>query len=78
MPTTSKPILITRAAPVTWAADSSLSSRRAYFRPSPFWGRLYWYACFPLHWFVFQGMARSLVRAAEREARPQPATIQPR
>ncbi len=45
----------------------------AYFRPSPFWGRLYWYACFPLHWFVFQGMARNIVRAAGRDARPEVA-----
>jgi uncharacterized protein YbjT (DUF2867 family) len=43
----------------------------AYFRPSPFWGRAYWYACLPLHWFVFQGMARGIVRAAERDARPR-------
>ncbi len=45
----------------------------AFFRPSPFWGRLYWYACFPLHWFVFQGMARSIVGAAARDARPEVA-----
>lgn len=37
----------------------------AYFRPSSFWGRAYWYACWPLHWFVFSGMARNIVRAAE-------------
>ena len=47
----------------------------AYFRPSPFWGRAYWYACFPLHWFVFQGMARSIVRAAERDFRPEEAAL---
>ena len=45
----------------------------AYFKPSPFWGKLYWYACFPLHWFVFSGMARSIVRAAERDAQPEVA-----
>ncbi len=47
----------------------------AYFRPSPFWGRAYWYACFPLHWFVFQGMARSIVRAAERDATIQAVPV---
>ena len=50
----------------------------AYFRPSPFWGRAYWYACFPLHWFVFSGMARAIVRAAERGvevAVPPPAPV---
>ncbi len=45
----------------------------AYFRPSPFWGRAYWYACLPLHWFVFQGMARGIIHAAERDAAPRPA-----
>ena len=44
----------------------------AYFQPSPFWGKAYWYACFPLHWFVFQGMARNITRAAERDARLTP------
>lgn len=46
----------------------------AYFKPSPFWGRAYWYACFPLHLFVFQGMARGIIRAAERGA-PRPAAV---
>ncbi len=50
----------------------------AYFKPSPFWGRAYWYACFPLHWFVFQGMARNIIQAAERDARPEPATLETR
>lgn len=38
----------------------------AYFRPMPFWGRLYWNLLYPLHWFIFRGMARGLARAAER------------
>jgi len=49
----------------------------AYFRPSPFWGRAYWYGCFPLHWFVFSGMARNIVRAAERDARPSALALEP-
>ncbi|WP_435009115.1 SDR family oxidoreductase [Tundrisphaera lichenicola] len=52
--------------------DRSELIQTAYFRPSPFWGKLYWYACFPLHWFVFSGMARNIVRAAERDAEPRP------
>ena len=48
----------------------------AYFKPSPFWGRLYWYACYPLHWFVFSGMAHSIVRAAEKDAKPAAAALQ--
>jgi uncharacterized protein YbjT (DUF2867 family) len=55
--------------------DHSELIQTAYFRPSPFWGRLYWYACFPLHWFVFSGMARNIVRAAETA--PRATTLQP-
>ncbi len=51
--------------------DQSELIQTAYFKPSPIWGKLYWYACFPLHWFVFSGMARNIVRAAERDARPE-------
>ena len=40
----------------------------AYFRPSPLWGRLYWYALYPLHNLIFRGMARNIARAAR--ARP--------
>ena len=56
--------------------DHSALTQTAYFRPSPFWGRAYWYACLPLHWFVFKGMAQSIIRAAERDAKtvePAPA-----
>jgi len=53
-------------------------TQTAYFRPSPFWGRAYWYACLPLHWFVFQGMARGIIHAAERDARPAAPALQAR
>ncbi len=32
----------------------------ATFRPRGVWGRLYWYAVTPLHWFVFQGMMKKV------------------
>lgn len=34
----------------------------ATFRPKGLWGRLYWYAVFPFHHFVFDGMADNLIR----------------
>jgi uncharacterized protein YbjT (DUF2867 family) len=37
----------------------------AYFRPRGLFGRLYWYAMLPFHGFIFGGMARKIVRAAE-------------
>ncbi|CAN5909406.1 SDR family oxidoreductase [soil metagenome] len=40
----------------------------AFFRPSPFWGRLYWNLCYPFHIFIFSGMARSIARAAKSAA----------
>lgn len=29
----------------------------AVFRPKGFWGRIYWYGCFPFHWWIFKRMA---------------------
>jgi len=36
----------------------------ATFRPVGLMGRLYWYAVYPLHGFIFKGMLRNLVSAA--------------
>ncbi|WP_316746543.1 SDR family oxidoreductase [Pedobacter gandavensis] len=35
-------------------------SQIATFRPSGLWGRVYWYAMFPFHIFIFNGMARRI------------------
>ncbi|WP_342329766.1 SDR family oxidoreductase [Pedobacter sp. FW305-3-2-15-E-R2A2] len=35
-------------------------SQIATFRPSGLWGRVYWYAMFPFHLFLFKGMARQI------------------
>jgi len=34
----------------------------ATFRPKGLAGRLYWYSVMPFHFFVFDGMARNIVR----------------
>ncbi|MEY3368846.1 MAG: hypothetical protein RI973_2001 [Bacteroidota bacterium] len=34
----------------------------ATFRPKGVWGRIYWYAVTPLHYFVFNGMIRNIVK----------------
>jgi len=34
----------------------------ATFRPRGLFGRLYWYAVTPFHWFVFKGMANRIVK----------------
>jgi len=36
-------------------------SQIATFRPNGLWGRLYWYAMFPFHFFIFKGMANQVV-----------------
>ncbi len=45
--------------------DRSVLFQKAYFKPMPFWGTLYWYAVLPTHHFVFNGMANGIIRAAE-------------
>lgn len=37
-------------------------SQIATFRPSGLWGRAYWYAMFPFHLFLFNGMARRITQ----------------
>jgi uncharacterized protein YbjT (DUF2867 family) len=34
----------------------------ATFRPKGLWGRLYWYAMLPFHYFIFNGMISNLVK----------------
>jgi hypothetical protein len=45
--------------------DRSELFQTAYFRPTPIWGRLYWYLLYPIHWLIFRGMARKIALAAE-------------
>ena len=48
--------------------DSTTTIRQtAIFDPVGLWGRLYWYALFPLHQLVFGGMLRGIVAATLRE-----------
>lgn len=48
-------------------------TQTAYFRPTPLWGRMYWYALYPLHERIFRGMALNIAHAAEQAARAVPA-----
>jgi uncharacterized protein YbjT (DUF2867 family) len=40
-------------------------SQVATFRPNGLWGRLYWYAMWPFHLFIFNGMAREIIHYGE-------------
>jgi len=40
--------------------DQGVLYQTATFRPRGVWGRLYWYAVTPFHWFVFRGLLNRL------------------
>ena len=42
--------------------------QRALFVPKGLFGHAYWWSISPLHGFVFPGMAKHLVQAAEKAA----------
>ena len=44
--------------------NSATIRQTALFDPSGLWGRVYWYALYPLHQIVFGGMLRAIARAA--------------
>lgn len=47
------------------ANDKNLFVQTAYFAPRGLFGYLYWYAMWPAHRFIFDGMLRRLVERAE-------------
>ncbi len=51
--------------------EHSTLIQTAYFRPSPFWGRLYWNLLYPLHRLIFRGMASNIARTAEGLPAPE-------
>ena len=55
------------------SGDESRSTIRqtAIFDPIGLSGLLYWYGIYPLHQFVFAGMLRNLVRAAQSQGTSQ-------
>jgi uncharacterized protein YbjT (DUF2867 family) len=54
---------------VTGNGASSTIRQTAIFDPVGLFGRVYWYALYPLHQFVFGGMLRGITRAALHETR---------
>ncbi|MFL1895784.1 SDR family oxidoreductase [Aquimarina sp. 2-A2] len=41
--------------------DNQMLYQTATFRPKGIWGRIYWYAMVPFHYFIFGGMIRKIV-----------------
>ncbi len=52
---------------VTGNAEQSVIRQTAIFDPVGLFGKLYWYALYPLHYLVFGGMLRGIAAAARRE-----------
>lgn len=50
---------------VTGSGSSSTIRQTAIFDPVGLWGRVYWYALYPVHHLVFSGMLQGIARAAE-------------
>ena len=48
--------------------DHCVLVQTAFFEPRGLWGLVYWYALYPIHQRIFDGLARALARAAERAA----------
>jgi uncharacterized protein YbjT (DUF2867 family) len=51
------------------AEQGSELIQTAYFDPYPFWGHVYWYLLYPVHWLIFRGMARRIARGARPASR---------
>jgi len=45
----------------------SVVRQTAIFDPAGLGGLLYWYALYPIHYFIFKGMLRQIAAIAERE-----------
>jgi hypothetical protein len=50
---------------VSPAASGSRLNQTALFRPRGLWGRVYWWAMFPFHVFIFGRMAQAIAEAAQ-------------
>ncbi|MDE2751256.1 MAG: DUF2867 domain-containing protein [Gemmatimonadota bacterium] len=51
------------------AGAGSRITQTAVFDPLGLGGLLYWYGLYPVHWLIFRGMLRGIVRRAEDRAR---------
>lgn len=49
-------------------AGGTVTVQRALFRPTVWLGRLYWFAVYPLHAFVFRGLIGAIAERAEKSS----------
>ncbi len=50
-------------------SDTAKLTQTAHYYPRGVMGLIYWYGIYPIHAFVFRGMARAIGRAAEHKAK---------
>ncbi|MUP46693.1 SDR family oxidoreductase [Gramella sp. BOM4] len=46
--------------------EDNVLYQNAVFRPKGLWGRLYWYAMYPFHFFIFEGMINKIARGKKK------------
>ena len=59
-------------------SGTSTLTQTAYFAPRGLSGILYWYVLYPVHGFIFSGLARQLARRAERASEQAAGPAEPR
>ena len=47
--------------------DKNILHQNATFRPKGLIGRIYWYAMFPFHYFIFEGMINKIARGQKKK-----------
>ncbi len=47
--------------------DKNILHQNATFRPKGLVGRIYWYAMFPFHYFIFEGMINKIARGQKKK-----------
>ncbi|MDT8338067.1 MAG: SDR family oxidoreductase [Sulfurimonas sp.] len=47
--------------------DGDKLIQSAYFYPKGIWGRIYWYALIPMHYFIFKNMIKSILKNSLKE-----------
>lgn len=58
--------------------DHSVLVQTALFEPQGFWGFVYWYALYPVHFFLFDSLVRSVAMRAEVLAKEEQGEPTPR
>ncbi len=56
---------------VEGCSEASWIRQDVIYKPSGFFGTLYWYLLYPFHWFIFRGMLKRIGEAVRREKKEE-------